>query len=560
MSDFDHEVDVVVVGSGGGGMVAAWTARCAGLDVLVIEKAAQFGGNTALSGGGAWLPNAAPFERLGETDDPEALYAYLRAIAPDVAPERHRAYLNEIPRMVRALEEDPQFADGKGMFWINGYSDYFPDQGGNPKGRGLWSSPIDERALGPLMTTRRGHGAVGRIPGAPRGMYMTSYDYHELLTIAWGAWAGRKALLRLGWRSLMSRLTGRKIVAGGAALTTRLRMMLRDRGVPLWLETPLRDLISDKAGAVTGVIADHGGRQIRIGARKGVIIAAGGFEANREMRSRYQPDARYADTQGSADNMGDWLAPATQIGAATDLMDDAWWSVGMRVPNAVWGILAERQYPHQFIVNADGRRFLNESQPYTAFGHAMIAANKTGASTFPSYMILDSFAWKNYMFRGLPGRRMPEEWLTSGLVKKADTIEELARQIGVPPENLVATTERFNQFARTGRDLDFHRGDSIYDNWHGNPHYRNPNLGEVKVGPLYAFTIVLSDLGTKGGLLTDANARVLNGKGTPIPGLYATGNCSASVMGNSYAGPGATIGPAMVFGWVAGNHVSGSNH
>ncbi len=559
MKEFEHTVDVLVVGSGAGGMVAAWAARRAGLEVLLIEKSPQFGGNSALSGGGAWLPNSAPFRRLGEMDDPEQLLAYLRAIAPDVAPERHRQYLDEIPKFVAALEETPQFQGGRGMFWINGYSDYFPEQGGNPKGRGLWATPIDERVLGDLMTQRRGHGAAGRIPGMPAGMYMTSYDYHELLTIAWRSWASYKALVRLSWRSIMSKLTGRRMVAGGAALITRLRMMLRDAGVPLWLNTPLKSLVTDAGGDVVGVIAERDGAICRIAARRGVILAAGGFEGSDELRALYQPDALHSGTQGSADNTGDWIDPARQVGAELELMDDSWWSVGMRVPGAVWGILAERQYPHQFIVNAEGRRFVNEAKPYTAFGHAMIAGHKTGVSHFPCYMILDDFAWRNYMFRGLPGRRMPQEWLTSGLVKKADTIEEMARLIGVPEPNLVETTSRFNAFAREGRDLDFQRGESPYDNWHGNPHYRNPNLGEVKKSPFYAFTIVLSDLGTKGGMLTDDNARVLRKDGAPIHGLYAAGNCSASIMGRSYAGPGGTLGPAMTFGWIAGNHVSGRN-
>ncbi|MDB5425410.1 MAG: putative dehydrogenase, partial [Phenylobacterium sp.] len=342
----------------------------------------------------------------------------------------------------------------------------------------------------------------------------------------------------------------------GGALVTRLRLMLRDAGVPLWLNTPMQSLITDDQGRVIGVQAERDGRPYRIGARHGVVMAAGGFEGSHEKRAKYQPDAIHAGTQGSPDNTGDWIQPAEAVGAALDLMDDAWWMPALKFPGATPGMVPERQYPHQFIVNGAGKRYVNESCPYTDFGHVMIEGHKTGVSHFPSFMILDQFAWDHYFFRGLPGRPMPQDWIPSGLVKKADTMADLARQIGVPAENLVETAERFNRFARQGRDDDFHRGEDAYNNYYGNPAYKNPNLGEVKKAPFYAFTVVLSDLGTKGGMLTDEHARVLRKDGAPIPGLYAVGNNSAAVMGNSYAGPGATLGPAMTFGWVAAHDIS----
>ncbi|MDB5422978.1 MAG: 3-ketosteroid-delta-dehydrogenase, partial [Phenylobacterium sp.] len=255
MEQFDHMTDVVVVGAGAGGMVSAWTAAGLGLDVLVIEKAAVYGGNSALSGGGAWLPNAPLFQRLGEGDDPEKLFTYLRTIAPDVKPERQRRYLEEVPKLAAAFETTPHYADGKGFLWIKGYSDYHPKLGGNPKGRGLWPQPIDERKLGADMTLRRGHGRKGRLEGTPPGMWMTSADLHQLLALRWGTLRGPLMLLRLGWRSLVANLLGWKMITSGGALVTRLRLMLRDAGVPLWLNTPMQSLITDDQGRVIGVQA-----------------------------------------------------------------------------------------------------------------------------------------------------------------------------------------------------------------------------------------------------------------------------------------------------------------
>lgn len=556
MPNFDHVVDVVVVGSGASGMVAAWTAAHRGLNVIIIEKAAQYGGNSTLSGGGAWLPGAIVFQREGEKDDPEKVFKYLRNIAPNVDPDRQRRFIREIPEFTKTIEASRYFANGSGFQRVRGYSDYFPHLGGNPDGRGLWAAPIDERKLGEDMVLRRGHGRNARMPGAPKGMWLTSVDIHYLFQLRWGTWASVRTLFRLGLRTIISNLTRRQIVTSGAALITRLRLALKEKDVPLWLETPLKSLIQDDQGRVVGVEAERKGKSILIEARYGVIMASGGFEADRDKRARYQPDALHSGTQGSPDSTGDWISPAESVGARLELMDDSWWMPALVLPESTGSTLMERGYPGQFIVNGAGKRYVNEITPYIEFGHAMIAGHKTGVSHFPSYMIIDQRTWDRCFFRGLPGRKMPEAWLSSGKVNKADTIAELAEKIGVPPENLVETWQRFNGFARNGVDEDFHRGESSYDNYFGNPRLKNPNLEPLEKAPYYAFTVALSDLGTKGGMLTNPNAQVLRKDGSVIEGLYAVGNNSAAVMGNSYAGPGATIGPGMTFGWVAGNHIA----
>ena len=271
-----------------------------------------------------------------------------------------------------------------------------------------------------------------------------------------------------------------------------------------------------------------------------------GSSTARRCAGSYQPAVGRGWSSGSPDNTGDGIRAGEAVGGALDLMDDAWWMPAMQVPGGVWPLVAERAYPEQFIVNAAGRRFTNEASPYTDFVHDQLAGHAPGISHIPVFMIVDHRGWTHNIIAGhLPGKPMPKEWLESGLVQRAPTIAELARRIDVPPTALSETAERFNRFARQGRDEDFHRGESAYDRYYGNPDYPNPNLGEVSKPPFYAFRLVPGDLGTKGGLLTDEDARVLREDGSAIPGLYATGNTSASVMGNDYAGPGATIGPAM---------------
>ncbi len=239
-------------------------------------------------------------------------------------------------------------------------------------------------------------------------------------------------------------------------------------------------------------------------------------------------------------------------------MDDAWWMPVLEMPDGTMApLLAERQYPGQLIVNQAGERFVNEAAPYTDFVHAQIKGHASGVSHIPAWMITDDRARRrNFMAGLLPGQPIPREWFETGIARQAPTLAELALEIDVPADALEATVDRFNEMARGAVDRDFHRGESAYDNFYGDFSYKNPNLAEVGRAPFYAFALVPGDLGTKGGLLTNEDAQVLGPDGTPIPGLYATGNTSAAVMGNDYAGPGATLGPAMTFGFVAARHIA----
>jgi succinate dehydrogenase/fumarate reductase flavoprotein subunit len=554
-SEFDREVDVLVVGSGAGGMTTALTADHEGLTTLVIEKTECFGGSTARSGGGAWVPNAPALLREGQRDDPEAVLAYLDRLIGDRVPRvRRETYVREAPLMMEFLEhQGPYLADG--FFWIEGYSDYHPELGGHPLGRGVWAKPIDRRVMGADIRFLRS--GIKRMQ-LPLGAWITSVDLHDLLAVRWGGLSHKRILLKLAYRIARARLLGERMTASGQALAIRLRMTLRDKGIPVWLETPMRSLIAED-GRVVGVETLRDGRPYRIGARRAVVLATGGFDHNVEWRRRYQAPLEREWSMGSPENMGDGIRAGEELGAATDLMDDAWWMPCMEMPEgARFGLVAERQYPGQFIVNAAGRRFVNEATPYVDFVHAQMDGHRTGVSHIPGWMIIDDRSFKRNIIAGhFPGTPLPKDWVASGLARTAPTLEALAEKLGIPPRTLRETADRFNGFARAGRDEDFHRGESAYDNYYGDHSLPNPNLAEVSKPPFYAFAISPGDLGTKGGLVTDEHARVLREDGSVIEGLYATGNTSASVMGNSYAGPGATIGPAMTFGYVAARHIAG---
>jgi 3-oxosteroid 1-dehydrogenase len=244
-------------------------------------------------------------------------------------------------------------------------------------------------------------------------------------------------------------------------------------------------------------------------------------------------------------------------------MEDAWWGPTVPLVGAPWFALSERNSPGSIIVNMAGKRFMNESMPYVEACHHMYGGEwgqgPGPGENVPAWLVFDQQYRDRYIFAGLnPGQRIPNKWLESGVIVKADTLEQLAQKAGLPADQLIATVQRFNGFARSGVDEDFHRGESAYDNYYGDPTNKpNPNLGELRHAPYYAAKMVPGDLGTKGGIRTDVHGRALRDDGSVIPGLYAAGNVSAPMMGHTYPGPGGTIGPAMAFGYLAALHIAG---
>jgi len=339
-------------------------------------------------------------------------------------------------------------------------------------------------------------------------------------------------------------------------LVARMRMALKDAAVPLWLDSPMTGLVTGADGRVAGVVVQRAGAPVRVRARLGVLLATGGFDHNQEMREQYLPEGgRENYSAGARENTGDGILAGQQLGAAVDFMDDAWWMPSVRYPSGhSVPLVSERCIPPSVIVSGEGTRFTNESSPYVNFVHAQLDGKHV-----PAWFVMDAKARARYPFAQiLPQLPFPGSFYRSGLVHRADSIAELAEAIGVPAAALTATVQRFNGFARDGKDPDFGRGDSAYDRYYGDPTLKNPNLDEITKAPFYAVRIEVGDLGTKGGLVCDEHSRVLRGDGSAIEGLYATGNASASVMGNEYAGPGATIGPSIVFGYLAARHAASS--
>jgi 3-oxosteroid 1-dehydrogenase len=539
------EFDVVVAGSGAAGMTAALTAARHGLSVVVIEKTAHFGGSTARSGGGVWVPGNSVLKRAGVRDTPELASAYLAYVAGECVPaQRREALLEHGPAMLDLVRS----AAPVNFAWVPGYADYYPEApGGLASGRTIEPVPLDGHILGAELSSLN----PPYLP-APDGMAITAADYRWLslgTRHPRAIWATAKVAGRMAKTKLLRRRT----ISLGQALAAGLRAGLTSAGVPVWLETPLTGLLA-RDGRITGAHVMRGGQPAIVSARRGVLIATGGFERNAAMRAAYQREPIGTDwTVGSPGNTGDGILAGQQAGAALELMDDAWWGPSIPLTGGPFFCLSERSLPGCILVNAAGQRFVNEAAPYVDAVHAMYDNHTDDKPHIPAWLVFDQRYRNSYVFAGLPPRKpLPRRWYSAGAVFRAGTLAELATEVGISADGLAETVRRFNGFARSGNDEEFGRGNSAYDRYYGDPRCRpNPNLAALAQPPFYAVKIVPGDLGTKGGLRTDERARVLREDGSAIAGLYAAGNASAAVMGRSYAGAGATIGPAMTFGYIA---------
>jgi len=547
-----QEYDIVVVGSGAAGMTAALTAAHKGLSVVVIEKAAHYGGSSARSGGGVWIPNNEVLKRDGVTDTVDAARTYLHSIIGDVVdPAKIDTYIDRGPEMLSFVMENSALE----LQWVPDYSDYYPEApGGRLGGRSVEPVPFDGNRLGDDRKNLEPDYVK-----APRNFVITQADYRWLNLLMRNR-RGPLRAMKVGMRFLAAKARGKDLLVRGQALMAGLRLGLREAGVPILLNTPLTELYTED-GAVRGVKAlvdgPDGPTEQIIRARHGVVLGSGGFEHNDEMRKKYQRAPIGTEwTVGAAANTGDGIVAGQKLGAAVEFMEDAWWGPSIPLTGGPWFALSERTLPGSMMVNTRGQRFGNEAAPYVEATH-MMYGGKYGqgegpGENIPTWMILDQRYRNRYTFAGItPRSPFPGRWLKAGVVVKADTIAELAEKAGLPAHALTETVERFNGFARNGKDEDFGRGDSGYDHYYGDPRLKNPSLAEISKAPFYAIKMVPGDLGTKGGIRTDVDGRALREDGSVIEGLYAAGNCSSPVMGHTYAGPGATIGPAMTFAYLA---------
>lgn len=557
------QYDVIVVGSGAGAMTSAVFLADQGFSVLVLEKSDKFGGTSAISGGGIWIPNNHYFARQGGNDSIEQARRYLDAAAGDqVDPARLQAYLDNAPKMIEALTRCSRVRYAVAAK----YPDYYPHlPGALPGGRTLDPELFDSSLLGAELDNLR--------KPSPSTLLMGR--------IAWTARDAHKAMARgFGWRLLILRLMLRykldfkwrrksrfdRRAALGSSLVCSLRRSLMDRNIPLWLNSDFRELIVAH-GRVSGVRICRDGRDIELQARHGVILASGGFEQNQALREQYLPKpTRMAwSATPPGNNTGAALQAGLAQGAATALMDWAWWAPTIAVPgeDKPRGIFAERAFPGAIVVNGQGQRFVNEAAPYLEFVDAMHRDNaRSGGRSVPAWVIFDAHFRFNYAMGPLmpaqvmPDSRLRKEWHET-LYWKADTLEALAGKIGIDAQGLANTVGKVNDYARSGVDLDFGRGGNVFDRYYGDCNIKpNPCLAPLRKGPYYAMRLDAGDIGTKGGLLTNAQAQVVREDGSAIAGLYAIGNCSASVMGTSYPGAGGTLGPAMTFAYVAANHLA----
>lgn len=545
MTSWDQSVDVLVAGTGAAGFAAAMGAADAGLSVLVVESTDRWGGSTAMSGGGMWLPTNRLMARDGAGDSREEALAYLEATVGDAGPatsrERKEAFVDSVDDLVLLAERL-----GIRFTRAADYPDYYPELPGGKIGRAIEVEPYDAKRIGAWWDSARAQDGV---------VFPLKTDDVWLLARAWSTPGGFARGARFVGRALGGAVRGQKLVGAGAAFACSFLDTILGQGVAVWLSSPVTQLVVED-GRVTGAVVGTDGEHRRVAATRGVVLAGGGFAHRTEWRQRYHGVPGYSSA--SSGDQGTAIELGQQAGAAVDLMDDAWWGASVPAPSEEHRpafLVGERSMPYTIIVDAHGRRFANESQSYVDLGHAML--ERARSVDGPYWMISDVRHARRYLrtFAVEPGAT--KALRGAGLMHSGQTMAELATALNIEPRRLLDTVRRFNGFARSGIDQDFGRGNSAYDRYYGDPLvHPNPNLGPLERGPFTAVQLVPGDLGTKGGLLTDADARVLGEDGGPIPGLYASGNNTASVMGRTYPGPGSTIGPAMVFGLRAARHMA----
>jgi 3-oxosteroid 1-dehydrogenase len=554
-TQWDHSVDLLIAGSGGGGMAAALAALDSGIEPLVIEKQALVGGSTGLSGGMVWLPNNPLMRADGIPDSHEDGLAYFDDVVGDIgepsSPARREMFLTAGYEMINFL-----MRKGVRLVRCPGWSDYYPNhKGGNEAGRAIEGIPYDAAALGNWSDKVQ--------PSMAKSYGGFVLKTNELRAVQYFNRSPRAFAVatRVFTRTRVAKLRRQELLTNGASLIGQMLKALIDlRGEPpIWTDAAMHDLIVDD-GRVVGARVTHNGASLNIEARKGVLLAAGGFSRNADMRRRYggdQPnDGRWSIA--NAGDTGEVLETAMRLGAKTDLLDEAWWLPSIFIADggdAARALGSGRQRPGAIYVDGTGRRFCNESNSYVEVGKAMYA-NKA----VPCWMVFD----EGYIHRYVSGanpfkkRSLPEELIERGAVLRGNTIADLARQMEVPADALEQTVKRFNGFAAKGLDPDFGRGQSAYNDCLGDPGFRtNAALGPLDKAPYYATRVVPADVGTCGGLVANEYAQVLDENDRVIEGLYATGNITATVMGRNYLGAGGSIAYTMVFGYVAARHAAG---
>ncbi|MGH3724647.1 MAG: 3-ketosteroid-delta-1-dehydrogenase [Mycobacterium sp.] len=545
----DTEVDLLVIGAGTG-MAAALAASELGLSVLIVEKSHYVGGSTARSGGALWLPASPVLRAAGTGDTLERARTYLRSVVAGSASDaRSDGFLEHQSETVDMLMRMTPMR----FTWCRDYADYHPEEpGGSPTGRTCECRPFDSSVLGAYRN--RLQPGVMKPPSVP--MPVTSADYRWMNLMARLPRKALPLIVKRVTQGVGGALLGRRYLAGGQALAAGLFAGVLRAGIPVWTDTSLVRLTTE-GRRTTGAVVTHEGREITVSAGRGVVLAAGGFDHNMEMRHKFQSAMLGENMSLGADtNTGDALRIGQDSGAAIDSMSQAWWfpAVAPLPGGAPKVMLAERSLPGSFIVDQTGRRFINEATDYMSFGQRVLERERAGDPVESMWIIFDQQYRNSYVFAGqlYPRRPIPTQWYDAGIAHRADSLAALAPMAGLPQGEFLSTVRRFNESAAAGDDIDFQRGRSVYDRYYGDPTVTpNPNLRPLCSGPFYAVRMVLSDLGTCGGLRADERARVLREDGSVMEGLYAIGNTAANAFGATYPGAGATIAQGLVYGYIA---------
>lgn len=561
--EWDVEYDVIVVGAGAGGMAAALTAKIEGCSVLLVEKTDRIGGSTAVSGGAVWAPMNSQSARVGHPDDFEKVWTYMRNTVGDAAPpELQRAFLDRCAEMVDYFDKHTDVRLVARAF----SPDYYPDRAGAAMGgRSLDPAMFDARLLGKHFRELRDPLPEFMVLG---GMMITMTDAKHLLAVtkSFASWhEGMKLVLRYFADRARGYHRGTRVVLGNA-LAARLFKSVLDKGIPYWLSTAVRQLIVVD-GAVEGITVLRQGKPVSVRAKRGVVVATGGFPWNEAMRNAHYPHPTGPWSMTPENNRGEGIVLAQAAGAVLGegATNPAFWAPVsvlkradggvVRYPHLVW----DRAKPGLMAVNAAGHRFVNEATSYHEFVRAMYRSNAT-ASAVPAYLVCDhDFMEKWGMGLALPGGRPREHLVRAGYLFKAPSLQALGDAMGIDGGQLQASATRFSEQGQQGRDDDFGKGSTEYNRYLGDStHQPNACLGTLSKAPFYGVKVYPGDIGTAVGIATTTNAQALDATGQVIPGLYVAGNDMHSVMGGEYPAPGITLGPALTFGWIAGRHLAQS--
>lgn len=564
MTTIADSYDVIVAGSGAGGMAAALTCAIEGLSVLVVEKEEHVGGSTAISGGAVWIPNNPLAVAMGIEDSTEAVMTYLGTVLGNaLRPDMIQAFLSSGPEAIAYFDRHTQV-----KFSARAYSpDYYPElPGAGRAGRPIDPLPFDGRELGDAFRLLRDPLATFTVLG---GMMVNVTDVNHLLRVtrSFASWRyGMKLIARYGADRLRGWHRGTRLLLGNA-LAARLLKSALDRGIAIATATPLIGLVRDGAG-VTGVTLRSEGRERVVAARRGVVVATGGFPWDGARRSVPGAEAGRQWSMSPSGNTGDGIRIAEAAGAAfvEAPADHAFWApvsvwtradgTQVRFPHLIW----DRAKPGLIAVNGAGRRFVNEGTSYHEFVRAMLRSHET-VPTVPAFLIADRrFVDRWGLGLALPGGRPRSHLIRDGYLIEADSIAGLAGRIDVPPDALAASVAEMNKAAADGVDAAFGKGSSEYNRYYGDPALKgNPCLGAIADAPFYAVRVYPGDIGTASGLWTDPDGRVLDADGVPIAGLYCCGSDMASIMGGHYPGAGITLGPALTFGYRIGRGIAASS-